>query len=377
VKTRTVVVAAIGVGALLWVGHSLWPDTARSVKPVFDGDSKGLKATTVVATLDTPMEKGRNTIWCASFLAAWKSLEVDLAGEPLTMQGSPPVAASLSSASDPRPDISPECLYAVAGSVKNGIVEQICRDLVKKFPGKTAPAFPGLLPDDLVAYAYLEVSLNFSIPYLQNNKPMIFTDSSGNKTELRSFGICPGDTAPDKLCEQPEILYVTADANNRWKWTECVIDLDRTSRTDQIVVAAVEQRPSLAETMKYVEERIAEARKDESLRGAGMVKVLVVPDIAWRISHHFAQLEGQEFSNEKLKGMRIAAARQDTEFRLNRKGAHLKSESYLLMKACVSISKNFIFDRPFLLYMKKRGADRPYFVMWVDNAELLAKWKPE
>ncbi len=34
---------------------------------------------------------------------------------------------------------------------------------------------------------------------------------------------------------------------------------------------------------------------------------------------------------------------------------------------------NFIFDRPFLIVVKKRGAERPFFVMWVDNAELLCK----
>jgi len=34
----------------------------------------------------------------------------------------------------------------------------------------------------------------------------------------------------------------------------------------------------------------------------------------------------------------------------------------------------FIGDGPFLVYLKKRGAALPYFVMWVDNDELLCKW---
>jgi hypothetical protein len=33
----------------------------------------------------------------------------------------------------------------------------------------------------------------------------------------------------------------------------------------------------------------------------------------------------------------------------------------------------YLFDKPFLVYMKKRGAEHPFFVMWVDNAELLDK----
>jgi len=33
------------------------------------------------------------------------------------------------------------------------------------------------------------------------------------------------------------------------------------------------------------------------------------------------------------------------------------------------------FDRPFLIYVKKRGAEySPFFVMWVDNAELMERF---
>lgn len=35
------------------------------------------------------------------------------------------------------------------------------------------------------------------------------------------------------------------------------------------------------------------------------------------------------------------------------------------------------FDRPFLIYVKKRGAPHPHFVMWVENAELLRDWTDE
>ena len=38
--------------------------------------------------------------------------------------------------------------------------------------------------------------------------------------------------------------------------------------------------------------------------------------------------------------------------------------------------RHFHFDRPFLIYVKKRGADySPFFVMWVDNAELMQEFR--
>jgi hypothetical protein len=58
------------------------------------------------------------------------------------------------------------------------------------------------------------------------------------------------------------------------------------------------------------------------------------------------------------------------QFRLDRSGAELKSEAKLYAKP---MPKEFIFDRPFLICVKKRGAEHPFFVMWVDNVELLSK----
>ena len=40
---------------------------------------------------------------------------------------------------------------------------------------------------------------------------------------------------------------------------------------------------------------------------------------------------------------------------------------------CKPMAIHFVCDHPFLIVVKKQGAKRPFFVMWVDNAELLCK----
>ena len=83
-------------------------------------------------------------------------------------------------------------------------------------------------------------------------------------------------------------------------------------------------------------------------------------------------MEGRRFTNAELKGQRLDVAQQDIQFRLDRSGAELKSEAKIMM---LPIPTYFILDRPFLIYMKKRDAKSPYFVMWVDNAALLTPWE--
>ena len=64
------------------------------------------------------------------------------------------------------------------------------------------------------------------------------------------------------------------------------------------------------------------------------------------------------------------AAMQTIRFRLDRSGAELASEAQM---PCKPSATHFVCDRPFLIVVKKRGAEHPFFVMWVDNAELLCK----
>jgi hypothetical protein len=59
-------------------------------------------------------------------------------------------------------------------------------------------------------------------------------------------------------------------------------------------------------------------------------------------------------------------------FKLDRFGASVRSEADFMCAAKVQ-PKRFIFDGPFLAVMKKRGAQHPFLVMWLENAELLCK----
>ncbi len=69
-------------------------------------------------------------------------------------------------------------------------------------------------------------------------------------------------------------------------------------------------------------------------------------------------------------GLWCKTALQAIDFRLDRSGVGLESESTMVW---ASVAPCFKFDRPFLIVVKKRGAERPFFVMWVDNAEFLCK----
>jgi hypothetical protein len=221
--------------------------------------------------------------------------------------------------------------------------------------------------------------VKFTLPYFQSREPLAFTDSSGRTTKVTSFGIRSEDEyAYDELRQQSRVLFRNGDSRD--KDFEFAVDLCATSSPSQMLVARITGAPTLAAACKRIETEEAELRRlsqddpggAESLQRMGPNDVLLVPDLLWRISHRFSELELTSFENAGLTGQRLDVAQQDIFFRLDRGGAELRSESKMY---CKPEPTHFVLDGPFLIYMKMRGAAMPYFVLWVDNAELLSPWR--
>jgi hypothetical protein len=167
--------------------------------------------------------------------------------------------------------------------------------------------------------------------------------------------------------EQVDVLYCShaTDGENPFGISECAIDLCKHSKPYQVVVALVEPKSSLSQTLEHVRDQVEETKQFRDKAGLGQGDVLEVPEMVWRIDHRFLELIGKRLANVNQD---IVEALQIVEFRLDRSGARVESDALMATKRDPS---RFVFDRPFLVYMQKRGAEHPFFVMWVDNAELL------
>ena len=103
---------------------------------------------------------------------------------------------------------------------------------------------------------------------------------------------------------------------------------------------------------------------------------LIVPDIIYKLTHNYSELLKKEIGNEPWIGYFIFEAKQMIDFSLSRSGVVLKSESKIGVAAAGDEPRLLYFNRPFLIYIKKRNSDsQPFFAMWVDNAELLKKYE--
>lgn len=355
----------------------------------YEGDSTGLEQTVIVPTLDTPMPPGKNVIWCSSFQVAWNHLKDDVIKAPVKVANAEEIADRLNRAPQSEADLPEGSYYATAGFVSDGIAETIQQEMASRFPSATKPIFEGLLPDAIVAYAYLTAGVKFTIPFFDSDRPLIFQDSMGGETSVSAFGIRPEDAdAYRRLREQAKVLYVrhhesreqyekaTEERGHLPPPAEFAIDPCKDSFPNQIVLARIEPKGTLAMTLADLESKAGEWARNDPFTTLTISAVVLIPNARWKLDHRFAELEGADklMLNPGFEVYWVQGARQLIEFKLDRSGAELISEAKLVLAG--ARPRYFLFDRPFLIYMRKRGAEHPFFVMWVDNAELLCKWQP-
>jgi hypothetical protein len=363
---------AIGIALWYFTKNRTLNDRSDSPTLYFDGTSDRLQQTIIVPTLDSPIPEGKSAIWCLSFQLAWNRLKDDVAKEPLQLTNAQSIADLLNRADHSEDNVKPDAVYAAAGLVRDGVVEKIQARMASKFPNVPRPEFD-VSVDGAVAYAYLAASSKFDYPFFENDQAFLFTDSAGKQTAVGSFGIRKKDDyAYHQLRQQVEVLYCPRETIRReQEIPEFILDPCKTSQPYQIVLARVDRKSTLADTLADVEQKIAKGpAPDDSVSKLHPRDTLLIPNVAWKISHRFKELEGTDkrFLNPALRGLYLDAAIQTIQFRLDRSGAELASESKVYVKPSASF---FHLNRPFLIYMKKRGHKHPFFVLWVDNAELL------
>lgn len=360
-----------------------------------------LKNTTVAPVLEQEALPGHSTLYCATFQMAWDRLRDDVIKEPVEMTRPPEWLDAINLARISKNDLTPGCYVSMAGYGKDGILPRLNETLKKRF-GADAPVVRAMLrPNDILAYAFLLKKLPFKTKFEPFKDPFTFHTSSGD-AEVSSFGYKPGPGHKPKLrdmLEQVTIMHYGSNSDFILKLTpeddndELILARfpDPTSKVDVKDGALIEPvddandqdhhkktspRATLATWLELARSRIRESRLKPSERRMNEDERLQVPNFAFDITHDYDDLIGRTVTNRILGPVRyvFTLARQRIRFELNETGAKLKSDSIITLKGAIRKEpRAFIFEGPFLLYLKQKNTETPYLVVWVDSTDLLVK----
>ena len=324
-------------------------------------DSKELQKTVITPHMEAEIQQGQNIIYCSTFQLAWNDFRDSFS---MYLSDEPEVIELLDKKLSSKEDISEDCYVAMTGQGKE-IVERINEALKEKFKDEAwlleeSHIFENHPDPSFLAYAFLYKNLIFQEEFEGLDEPIYF-QSNGESVKVKAFGI--KEFSPDKekhqnFGKQVSVLFYDFGKTG----FNFIIKLTSNLPDDEIIPAKIEPKETLLETIKSVNECI----KNANPRGLGHGDVLKIPKLDYDIGHSYPDIE--KYLGILAEGP--AKAYQGIRFKLNEKGAIIKSEAILLMEGEI---RSFVFDRPFLIYLKQKDAKYPYFAMWIDNTELMLK----
>jgi hypothetical protein len=256
-------------------------------------------------------------------------------------------------------DISEKSYVAVAGFKKDNIEETINTQLKSKFDNAPSVNFNGMSKDHIIAYAYLYKNLKFNVEFESLKTPLYFQEGD-NTIEVNAFGINDYSSKNEDMGKQVEII----DYQNEDDFIIRLIS----SPEDEIVLAKVKPEDTLLETIDSINNRTNNGQKEYLIEN----DILMIPKFSFKLTHQYSEIIDKYIMNPDFSHYQIVEAMQDITFVLDERGAILESESFLSTDKSANISRSLVFDKPFLLYMKEKGAKYPYFAIWIENAELMS-----
>ncbi len=312
--------------------------------------------TIVRPTLGEPLPRGKNVLWCATFQMAWDSAAKHFGG-PLKLKPTSPLAGLLNAGTFDRRWVDEDSVFTAEGLVADGILDRIDQGARGK-TGKASRLLKDLQkssnPTDLVFYAMLVKDLEFNTPFSKLGKFDV------GKRKIPWFGFTPDMKGREPLLEQVGVHHYSAK-------DDFVIELISKQTGDQLLLAKLPDPPTTPAAVSRSVLRNLIGNPSTATRD----DLLAVPEIVADEKVDFPEIQGRTLVGS---GRFIRSAMQTIDFRMDEKGAKLRSESSITLGCSAAEPRKvrlMVLDPPFAIVIKRKGAPQPYFVAWIANTDLL------
>lgn len=300
------------------------------------------KNTQFIPTLEHEISNDKNSVYCATFLFAWNEIRKQI-NSPLTI-------------SDKYSDLK---LLNESTSFFN-VLKSDEYDVKVECDGYRIQA---------------KAEFNKSLPFelkLQSFKNKLTFD----RQKVASFGVYGNEN--NEQLKIVQIVYYKNDNN-------FIIKLLPKEKEHEIILFKTVQKFRTIAEMRSEIEKLTEIGKNEKKNQKTSWKykfneedILVIPNFNFNIETNYSTLEGNNFSFEKQNYL-ITRAWQRTAFILDESGAEVASEAEIEVTLGLEEEyekpkpKKMVFDKPFLILLKRTDAKNPYFGLWTTNTELMTK----
>lgn len=288
------------------------------------------------STLD---ENTINNLWVGTLDLAWKDLEEKIGLNKIELEGEmPQIANDLNESTFSKEMLNPnDYKINVERTVTNGYK--------------------------------IDATLNKELNFLESFDN--FSDykwTFGNSEEyIKYFGI--NNASPEEMNKNIEILFYNKLNNGSLLSNDMAIKL-KTKEGDEIILYRTDDKKSFDE---YYEDIKAKAKNYKGRTEFSEDDELRVPYVQVNGMINYNQLYDKKIKNSK--GLYIYDVIQNVNFYLNERGCNLSSKATMVTEymGIGQDTKYCYFQDTFIIFMKEKNSDKPYFALKVDNNDILEK----
>ena len=298
-----------------------------------------------------------NYVWGGAMNLAWNELNENILHEKLQLNTADETAlkmvVKLNDAPFSKSDLDEESYYVKSGYGQS-TVDEINRESKKKFLSKSFSDLKIILsPKDIISYAYFLKEVEYETMFKKD--AVLF---KGQKVE--------GFIA-DNEAQRENVKIIKYQNDDKF-----IIKLQLKDKNDELILA------------KGYDMKNPQTIVDEINRNNG--KNLATIDASDKfkapklhLDHHrdYVELINKWLSNEGFSDYFIAQMFENIKFDMDEKGAKVENEAVIAIPLGAAGPskkpkiKNFILDEPYWVIMKRANSQNPYFILGVNNVELM------
>ncbi len=300
-----------------------------------------------------------NFIWGIAMNLAWNELNENILNEKLAIQSDDKITQQIvkafNTSSLSKNDLDEKSYYVKSGYGQQ-TVDCINRESRKKFPKKSFKDLKiQLSPQDIISYAYFLKEVEYQTQFEE-------TPLSGfsNKT-VKGFA-----AVNEKQRNTVKVLSYQND-------DQFLIRLDLKNNQDQMFLAKGYNMKNPQAVLDCIAQK---AGKDENLKSEDY---FLAPNIHLDYNRNYTELIGKFLANQNFKKYFIGQMFENIKFDMDKKGARVENEAVItLLKSALPQEekpRHFILDKPYWIIMKSKDSTNPYFILGINNTELMEVWK--
>ena len=307
--------------------------------------------------------KHDNVIYCSTFQMAWNKLKDELNGDVI-FNPSIIIADSLNNGENAKKYINDKDYLISSGIATKKYIKELNKQLKKRFHNIFTPINDTPNSNDRIIYSFLYKKLKFKSEFEKIKSGLYFTDNTYAGKTVEAFGIekYKESSGKHKRLKKQTHLYMHGN--------EFAVVIDTKNNNEQLILAEIEIDDSLNMKTAYSDIMMIVNSSPFPFRKKMKLKI---PVVDFNIEKTYNKLTNKEIKNSSDYNI-ITEAKQSIKFKLNQKGAVVKSVAKIKRTKGVSFIGGGVeisFNRPFFIILKEKNAEYPYLIIWVANSKIL------